>query len=155
MGRATAAFEAASPTRDVVPLYHRVYVILQQKISDGSYPPGESMPSEDELAGAFGVSRVTIRKAMERLEREGRVLRQRGRGTFPLPPAPPGGCLRRSSSQAARQTRRRRLSVAGRFIRASLRVSTRSLPPRRDREWAVVSMDRRRKNRSVGPAVAG
>src|SRR4029077_10506115 len=33
---------------------------------------------------AFGVSRVTIRKAMDRLEREGRGLRPRGRGTFSL-----------------------------------------------------------------------
>lgn len=69
--------------RDVIPLYHRVYVILLQKITDGSYPPGVSIPSEDDLAETFGVSRVTVRKAMDRLEREGRVLRQRGRGTFP------------------------------------------------------------------------
>ncbi len=69
---------------DVVPLYHRVYVILLQKLTDGSYPVGQALPSEDELAVGFGVSRVTIRKAMERLEHEGRVVRQRGRGTFPL-----------------------------------------------------------------------
>lgn len=76
--------------RDVIPLYHRVYVILLQKILDGSYPVGASMPSEDELGEAFGVSRVTIRKAMDRLEREGRIVRQRGRGTFPQPPAQKG-----------------------------------------------------------------
>lgn len=78
--------ERAPPERGVIPLYHRVYVILLQKISDGSYPAGEPIPSEDELAQTFSVSRVTIRKAMERLEREGLVLRQRGRGTFPQPP---------------------------------------------------------------------
>ena len=76
---------------DVVPLYHRIYVVLRQKVTDGSFPSGESMPSEDELAVSFGVSRVTIRKAMERLEREGLVLRQRGRGTYPqLPALAPG-----------------------------------------------------------------
>lgn len=69
---------------DVVPLYHRIYVILLQKLTDGSYPVGQSLPSEDELAVSFNVSRVTIRKAMERLEHEGRIVRQRGRGTFPL-----------------------------------------------------------------------
>lgn len=69
---------------DVVPLYHRIYVILLQKLSDGSFPLGQSLPSEDELAVSFSVSRVTIRKAMERLESEGRITRQRGRGTFPL-----------------------------------------------------------------------
>lgn len=73
--------------QSVVPLYHRVYVVLLQKISDGSFPPDRSMPSEDELATSFGVSRVTIRKAMERLQREGLVRRERGRGTFPQPAA--------------------------------------------------------------------
>ncbi len=75
---------------DPVPLYHRVYVILLQKIMAGDYASDAAMPSEDELATSFGVSRVTIRKAMERLEREGRVLRQRGRGTFARPPEPDG-----------------------------------------------------------------
>lgn len=69
---------------DVVPLYHRVYVILLQKLADGSFPAGQALPSEDELAASFNVSRVTIRKAMERLDHEKRISRQRGRGTFPL-----------------------------------------------------------------------
>lgn len=76
--------EAPKNASDVVPLYHRVYVILLQKLSDGSFATGEPMPSEDDLAESFSVSRVTIRKAMERLEREGLILRQRGRGTFPI-----------------------------------------------------------------------
>jgi GntR family transcriptional regulator len=71
---------------DVVPLYHRIYVILLQKLTDGSFPLGQSLPSEDELTSIFNVSRVTIRKAMDRLEQEGRIVRQRGRGTFPLAP---------------------------------------------------------------------
>ncbi|MBL8590031.1 MAG: GntR family transcriptional regulator [Methylobacteriaceae bacterium] len=79
--------ERQASDRDVIPLYHRIYVVLLQKIDDGSYPSGASIPSEDDLAQTYGVSRVTIRKAMDRLEREGRVQRQRGRGTFPLAPA--------------------------------------------------------------------
>jgi GntR family transcriptional regulator len=75
---------------DVVPLYHRIYVVLRQKILDGSFPLDVSMPSEDELGASFKVSRVTIRKAMERLEREGLVHRQRGRGTFPQVPVSKG-----------------------------------------------------------------
>ena len=74
----------------------------------GSYPQGESLPSEDELALRFGVSRVTIRKAMERLEREGRVLRQRGRGTFPQPqtelPGNAGNLLLNNYVSLARRT---------------------------------------------------
>lgn len=85
------AAERPSSEQDVIPLYHRAYVILLQKIMDGSYPAGSPFPSEDDLAETFSVSRVTIRKAMESLEREGRVLRQRGRGTFPLAPTEEAG----------------------------------------------------------------
>ena len=82
---------------DGVPLYHRVYVVLVQKILDGSFPSGQLMPSEDVLATSFAVSRVTVRKAMERLDREGMVDRLRGRGTFPRVPtvAPDGEDNRR------------------------------------------------------------
>jgi len=83
---AAVAAELSGGGADMVPLYHRIYVVLLQKLTDGSYPEGHAMPGEDELAAGFGVSRVTIRKAIERLEREGLVLRQRGRGTFPLSP---------------------------------------------------------------------
>lgn len=106
--RAGTSAERSSSDRDVIPLYHRVYVILLQKISDGSYPPGVSIPSEDDLAETFGVSRVTIRKAMERLEREGRVLRQRGRGTFPQPPTArdtPSSQLLKNQISLARKTK--------------------------------------------------
>jgi GntR family transcriptional regulator len=72
-------------TRSVVPLYHQVYVLMRQQLSDGTFSVGKPMPSEAELAVQFNVSRITIRKSMERLEAEGRVSRQRGRGTFPLP----------------------------------------------------------------------
>lgn len=101
--------ERPSSERDVIPLYHRVYVILLQKIMDGSYPIGLPIPSEDDLAETFSVSRVTIRKAMERLEREGRVLRQRGRGTFPLTPddeaGKPSNQLLKNQISLARKTK--------------------------------------------------
>ena len=74
----------ASAGADVAPLYHRVYVLLLQYISDQSFPPGKPMPAEAELSALLGVSRITLRRAMGRLEAEGLVLRQRGRGTFPI-----------------------------------------------------------------------
>ena len=69
-----------------MPLYHRIYVVLREKILDHAYPPDTAMPSEVEFAKQFSVSRITIRKTFERLEREGLILRQRGRGTFATPP---------------------------------------------------------------------
>lgn len=49
-------------------------------------PEGERMPSERELAQRFGVSRMTLRQALEELEREGRLERIRGSGTFTRQP---------------------------------------------------------------------
>lgn len=76
-------------TRDDVlwPKHHRVYLVLRQQIDDGTYGPAALMPSEASLAERFGVSRITIRKAMERLVREGSVDRARGKGTFARPVA--------------------------------------------------------------------
>lgn len=72
---------------DPTPLYHRIYLVLREQILDQKFDPNVPMPSELELAGAYSVSRVTLRKTLELLEREGLILRQRGRGTFARPPA--------------------------------------------------------------------
>lgn len=68
-----------------LPLYHQIYTVLRERITDGQYPPTESMPSEMEFAQEFGVSRVTIRKSFKFLEEERLIVRMRGRGTFTHP----------------------------------------------------------------------
>ena len=70
-----------------LPLYHRIYVVLRQQIAEGQWSADEAMPSEHELASAFAVSRITIRRALDRLEKENLISRRRGSGTF----AQPGG----------------------------------------------------------------
>ena len=65
-----------------LPLYHRISTVLIEQIREGRYPPGSSLPSEIELAERFNVSRVTIRKTLDRLEQGGLVERRQGRGTF-------------------------------------------------------------------------
>jgi GntR family transcriptional regulator len=84
----TRANPTAGPTApdDPMPLYHRIYMVLREKILDHSYPHDKPLPSEVKFAEQFAVSRITIRKTLERLEREGLILRQRGRGTFATPP---------------------------------------------------------------------
>ena len=64
------------------PRYHQVYVTLRAWVRDGTYPAGAQIPTEPELCEIFGVSRITVRKAIEDLAREGWLLRQQGRGTF-------------------------------------------------------------------------
>lgn len=66
----------------VAPRYHQVYVTLRAWVRDGTYPPGAQIPTEPELCEIFGVSRITVRKAIADLVREGWLLRQQGRGTF-------------------------------------------------------------------------
>lgn len=70
---------------------------LRNRIVDGVIQPGEKLPSENTLISDFGVSRTVVRAALTRLQAEGLVETERGRGSFALtppvdgPPAVPGG----------------------------------------------------------------
>jgi GntR family transcriptional regulator len=61
---------------------HRLYLLLKERITSGALPPGERLPSEPSLAAAHGLSRVTIRRALDGLARDGLITRQPGSGTF-------------------------------------------------------------------------
>lgn len=60
----------------------RVWVADQLRQLIGEHPPGTLIPSERELSEQFGVSRPTLRIAVDELAREGLLLRHQGRGTF-------------------------------------------------------------------------
>ena len=68
--------------RSLQPKYHQVYLVLKQRIRDGAFLHDQGFPTEQALTREFGVSRITVRKALERFEREGVIDRQPGRGTF-------------------------------------------------------------------------
>jgi GntR family transcriptional regulator len=65
-----------------IPLYYQIETILRRKILSGELQPLTSIPTEDALAREFDVSRITIRQALGLLEKDGLVIRQRGKGTF-------------------------------------------------------------------------
>jgi GntR family transcriptional regulator len=65
-----------------IPLHHQVFLVLQDEIAERRYAPGEALPTEEELAQLFGVSRVTIRAALETLGALGVIERRQGVGTF-------------------------------------------------------------------------
>lgn len=65
-----------------LPIYLQIEQILTEKISRGELEPGDSLPSEPEMTEMYGVSRMTVRKAVDYLVRQGMVERQRGKGTF-------------------------------------------------------------------------
>lgn len=61
---------------------------LMQDIRSGKLPPGEKMPSQNQLAGHFGLPRTHIRKAYEQLEELGYLFSHQGKGTFAALPPP-------------------------------------------------------------------
>ena len=62
----------------------RVYQALRERILTESYPPGAQLPPHTVLATEFGVAPLTVRNALARLEQDGLVSREHGRGTFVL-----------------------------------------------------------------------
>lgn len=65
-----------------VPLYRQLAEILQRKIREGRYRPGDRIPTEHELVADYGIGRPTIRQALELLVRKNLVTRKRGAGTY-------------------------------------------------------------------------
>ena len=68
------------------PAYRKIQHALQKRIEARELQPGDTVPSERELARSFAVSLMTARHALAELEREGLVDRRRGSGTFVAPP---------------------------------------------------------------------
>src|SRR4029077_13524263 len=64
------------------PLYEQIKILLTQSLVAGEWKPGESIPSEMELAARFRVSQGTVRKAIDELAAENLVVRRQGKGTF-------------------------------------------------------------------------
>jgi GntR family transcriptional regulator len=60
----------------------RIYLLLKERIAAGDLGPGARLPGEPTLAAEQGVSRVTVRRALDRLADEGLVQRRVGAGTF-------------------------------------------------------------------------
>ncbi|MGD2163531.1 MAG: GntR family transcriptional regulator [Anaerolineales bacterium] len=69
-----------------IPYYVQLEEALVEEIETGRWKPGDQLPPEQELCNLFGVSRTVVRQALQQLEFEGMVLRERGRGTFVAEP---------------------------------------------------------------------
>jgi GntR family histidine utilization transcriptional repressor len=65
--------------------YARVKQFLKAGLAEGRWPSGALMPSEAELVAQFGVSRMTVNRALRELQAEGLVQRSQGVGTFAAP----------------------------------------------------------------------
>lgn len=65
-----------------LPRYMQVYTTLYQWVAQGTYPAGARLESEGRLCEMFGVSRITVRKALDMLTQEGLLASVQGKGTF-------------------------------------------------------------------------
>jgi GntR family transcriptional regulator len=76
----------SSPRPASVPLYRPLYLqikeLLLKSLAAVEWRPGETIPSELELAARFGVSQGTVRKALDALAADNLVVRRQGKGTF-------------------------------------------------------------------------
>ncbi len=66
------------------PLWSQLYDILEERILNGFYSVGSNLPTEMNLMDEFGVSRITVRQAMDKLIAAGLIARKRGKGTVVL-----------------------------------------------------------------------
>ena len=67
---------------DGTSLHRQVFLVLRAQILGGARAPGSMLPKEKALCEQFGVSRITVRRALADLEAEGLVQRMHGRGTI-------------------------------------------------------------------------
>jgi GntR family transcriptional regulator len=64
------------------PLYQQIKALILQSLQAAEWKPGESIPSEMDLAARFRVSQGTVRKAIDELAAENLLVRRQGKGTF-------------------------------------------------------------------------
>ena len=65
-----------------IPLYHQLEHALRARIHGGEFAPGALLPTETSLCEVYGVSRITVRRALDALIAQGLIIRRRGVGSF-------------------------------------------------------------------------
>lgn len=68
--------------QSVIPIYYQLFKYFEKRIRSGDYKPGDALPTEIEIAERFGISRMTVRRAIAELANLGMVYTQKGKGTF-------------------------------------------------------------------------
>jgi GntR family transcriptional regulator len=81
-GPAGGASAPAPGTPAFSPLYQQIKDLILQSLQSGEWKPGESIPSEMDLAARYRVSQGTVRKAIDELAAENLLVRRQGKGTF-------------------------------------------------------------------------
>jgi GntR family transcriptional regulator len=97
-----------------VPLYHQLKNILMNAIVSGVWQPNQQLPTEEQLAGRYRVSKITVRQALRELSDLGYVRREQGRGTFVSKPRMSHGP--RELTGFTEEMRRRHVAASSRVL---------------------------------------
>jgi GntR family transcriptional regulator len=92
-----------------VPLHRQLFLVLHDEIARGAIAAGDGLPTEQALCDQFGVSRITVRRALADLAEQGYIERRQGVGSFvrqrgPSDAVPAGGSYMDNLRQAQFQT---------------------------------------------------
>ena len=115
-----------------VPLHRQLFLVLHDEIERGLIAPGDPLPTEQTLCDQFGVSRITVRRALADLAEQGYIERRQGVGSFVREHGP---------------TEPADLSLAGRSYMDGLRQS------QFETEVEVVELGTRRPPRTIAEAL--
>lgn len=115
-----------------VPLHRQLFLVLHDEIDRGLIAPGDPLPTEQTLCDQFGVSRITVRRALADLAEQGYIERRQGVGSFVREHGP---------------TEPADLSLAGRSYMDGLRQS------QFETEVEVVELGTRRPPRTIAEAL--
>jgi GntR family transcriptional regulator len=80
--------------RPGIPLHEQISSWIREEIGAGRLPPESQLPSEHDLCHRFGVSRITVRRALQTLEADGLIFRRPGLGSFVCDKRVPQGLVR-------------------------------------------------------------
>lgn len=84
-----------------IPQYKRLYEILRKHIVSGAYEEGSLLPSENELCAVHGVTRPTVRQALDTLVHDGYIMKKQGKGSIVKKPPQDIGILSISGTASA------------------------------------------------------
>jgi GntR family histidine utilization transcriptional repressor len=93
------------------PLYEQVKAYVLERIASGTFQPGQRIDSENELAAALGVSRLTVHRGLRELTSQGILQTVHGVGTFVAPPRPASPLIRLHNIADEIRERGQRLTI--------------------------------------------
>jgi GntR family transcriptional regulator len=102
-----------------IPLYYQLKTALMKSIESGQLTAGKQLPNELQLAEQFGISKITVRQALQGLAELGYIRREHGRGTFVCKLKMDQGP--RELTSFSEEMRRHRVSPSSRVLMSAVR----------------------------------